>query len=149
MKRILLIMMIGVVNIFSAQSLNENISFKNLTQEENIQIEKIKGLLTQSKIIIIKDCKLINYDNCIDEYTIVYLYNNKPVLIDQIEFSFIRAYVSNGTEETSNYITKTRIYITDWENSKFIGKTIRLSQHGKSESSPYLNKHEIEAKIKR
>lgn len=99
MKRILLIMMIGVVNIFSAQSLNENISFQNLTQEENIQIEKIKGLLTQSKITIIKDCKLINYDNCIDEYTIVYLYNNnKPVLIDQIEFSFIRAYVSNGTE---------------------------------------------------
>ncbi|CAD7811455.1 hypothetical protein CHRY9390_02359 [Chryseobacterium aquaeductus] len=128
----------------------EDIIFENQTNEDTSQIEKIKKLLPQSKIIMIKECNqyALRQYGCIDDYTIVYVYNNKPILIDQKQFNFIRAYISNGTEKTSTYITKTRMYITHWEKSKFIGKKVNLSQEGKSKSTPYLYKYEIENMIK-
>ncbi|MFC5871327.1 hypothetical protein SAMN05443633_12118 [Chryseobacterium arachidis] len=142
--------MVSIFNLHYTQALNEDIVFENLADESKLLIENINKLLPKAKIITKKECNqyALRRYGCIDNYTIVYLYNNKPILIDQKQFSSITAYISNGTEKESTYITKTRIYITDWENKKFIGKNILLSQEGKNESTPYLYKNEIEEIIK-
>lgn len=81
MKKALLLVIISIFNFHYTQSLNEDIVFENLSDEDKSQIEKINKLLPQSKIITKKECNqyALKQYGCIDNYTIIYLYNNRPI----------------------------------------------------------------------
>lgn len=131
--------------------MNENIIFKNLNAEEQSTFEKVNNLIAKSKIYIYKECSsalkdaFIDKDSCIDDYTIIYVYNEKPILIDQKKMSFIRAYISDGSESTTIYNEKSRIYITDWDRDVFFGRKEISSRKGINYyTDPYYYKKEIE-----
>ncbi|MGH1518132.1 hypothetical protein [Chryseobacterium sp. JK1] len=152
MKKIILIILMNLCHFAFGQSLNNTITFEKQSVEDSLQIERINKLIPLSKFMIEEDCNYIGFsrDWCIKSYIIVYLYNNEPILVDQKEFSTIRAYLTDGSESSSSYVTKSRTYIVDWNNKKYIGKKVILNQNGtKAEYPSDFNRSFIEYIINR
>lgn len=126
MKIIFTILSFCFFQFFTCQRLNDDIKFDDLDQIDSIKIENIKNLLSKSKIITKEECNryALRQFGCIKEYTIVYLYENEPILVDAKNFNIINEMRSDSTEKTVTYISKTRTFITDWKNKKFISKQI-------------------------
>lgn len=147
MKGLFSIFVVFFINLYSSQRLNDDIEFRNLNKYDSLKIENIKYLLPKSKIISVAICNryALKRFGCIEDYKIVYLYENQPILLDEKDFNIIEEMINNGSERSTTYISKKRTYITDWHNKKFISKQLTISKDGrKIYSNESMNKAEIE-----
>ena len=145
MKIILTFFLICIFQFFNCQRLNDDIKFEK--PDDSIKIRNIENLLSKSEIITQEECNeyALKKYGCIKDYVIIYLYENEPILIDKKNFNIIEEIRSDSTEKTSTFIKKTRIYITDWKNKKFIGKQMIKSLKGIIiNDEEYLNKKDFE-----
>lgn len=154
--KIILVIFVLLNYIIYGQTLNDDIKFDKLNSEEKIYSEKIKNLLSKSKIFVTKKCspnsgsfavknELFKY--CIEDIIIIYVYEGVPILIDTKKLYTTRAYISDGTEKSQTSITKSRVLIKDWSNQSYFGKEINIYQSGTFIGTPSLDISEIESII--
>ncbi|MCD9856611.1 hypothetical protein LUD75_17950 [Epilithonimonas sp. JDS] len=145
MKTIFTFFLIYIFQFSNCQRLNDDIKFEKLNADDSIRINDIEKVLSKSKIINQAECNEYLKYGCIKDYIIIYIYKNEPIFIDKKSFDIIQEMRSDGTEKTLNFITKTRIYITDWNNQKFIGKQMIKSQEDiRINNIQILDRKEIE-----
>ena len=143
--------------LYYGQSLNNEIIFENLSAENEVFVKKANNLLSKSKIYVLRDCSPNSgyysdekqlYKYCIEDIIVVYVYENKPILIDSKKLNMTRAYISDGSESSTTYIEKSRIYIKDWNNRKYFGKNLYINQSGNSiNENPSMDYELIESII--